>query len=58
MIRKGTVALVLAALMTCCAALANDAGIGRAAPSAIAPATPPRLHCRIYFGCLPAMRPN
>ncbi len=54
MIRKGPVAFVLAALMTCCAALANDAGTGLVVSPTIASAKPPRLQCRLYFGCVPA----
>ena len=56
MIRKGPVAFVLAALLTCCAALANDAGTGLAATPSVASAKSPRPQCRIYFGCVPTAR--
>jgi hypothetical protein len=56
MISNGFVALALAALMMCCAGTATDTGKGPAAAPSIAAAKPPRPHCRIYFGCVPAAR--
>lgn len=47
-----SLALVLAATTICCAAAAPVADAEQ-----MTPAKSSRLQCRLYFGCVPVMRP-
>jgi hypothetical protein len=47
-----SLAVILAATTICCAAAAPVADAEQMAPAKSA-----RQHCRLYFGCLPVIRP-